>query len=332
MSLNVLIIAALAGLGFMLVAVAVFMPKLSSEKRTTERMRNVRSQASTRNGAGSGRNRADDIAKRRKNVQETLKEIEDKANSKNKRKASLSLRIEQAGLSISPTAFYIISAVSALLFAGGGFIGRLPLVVILGLAFVGGIGFPRFVLNFLKNRRIKAFINDMPEAIDVIVRGIKAGLPLMDGMRLVAQEAREPLASEFRGVVEAQKLGLPMAEAVQRLHENIPTPETSFFATVIAIQQSSGGSLSEALSNLSKILRERKKMRMKVKAISSEAKASAGIIGSLPVFVATVVSVVSPDYIGRLFETTSGNIVLGVAAAMMLMGIAVMRKMINFEI
>ncbi|MEP4703262.1 MAG: type II secretion system F family protein, partial [Hyphomicrobiales bacterium] len=168
--------------------------------------------------------------------------------------------------------------------------------------------------------------------IDIMVRGIKAGLPLLDGMRLVSSEAREPLASEFRGVVEAQQLGLPLGQAIQRINENIPTPETSFLATVITIQQSSGGSLSEALSNLGKILRERKKMRMKVKAISSEAKASAGIIGSLPIVVAGVVAVVSPDYIGRLFETSTGHIVLACAAGMMLTGIAVMRKMINFQI
>lgn len=332
MSLNVIIIAALVALGVILIGVAIFLPKLDTEKRTSNRLQNIRGQASERKVRNGGRNRVDEATKRRKNVQEALREIEDKSNNKNKKKLTLALRINQAGLKISKPTFYMFSALPAVVLALAAFLSQLPPLFIAMAAFVGGFGLPRFVLTFMKNRRIKAFTNDLPEAIDIIVRGIKAGLPLMDGMRLVATEAREPLASEFRGVIEAQQLGLPMSEAIQRINENIPTPETSFLATVITIQQSSGGSLSEALSNLGKILRERKKMRLKVKAISSEAKASAGIIGSLPVVVAGVVSVVSPDYIGRLFESSAGHIVLACAAGMMLTGIAVMRKMINFEI
>ena len=332
MPINVILIAVIAALGVMLIAVAIFLPKLDTEKRTNNRLKTIRNDGKGSKSRIAGNGRTDEASKRRKNVQETLREIEDKSNSKKKKSASLSLRISQAGMNISKTTFYIFSVISALLFALGGLGAQLPPLFIAMLAFVGGVGLPRFVLSFRKNRRTKAFINDLPEAIDIIVRGIKAGLPLADGLRLVASEAREPLASEFRGVIETQQLGVPMADAVQRINDNIPTPETSFLATVIAIQQSSGGSLSEALSNLGAILRQRKKMRMKVKAISSEAKASAGIIGSLPVVVAGVVSVVSPDYIGRLFESSTGHIVLACAAGMMLTGIAVMRKMINFEI
>jgi len=322
----------MVAVGFMLIGVGVFLPKLNSEKRSSDRLKGIRKESAAKKGHTLGRNRTDEASKRRKNIQETLKEIEDKNSQKARKSISLSRRIEQAGLRISKPTFYALSALCAVVFALGAFIAQLPPIFWAMAAFVGGLGVPRFVLNFLKNRRTKAFINELPEAIDIIVRGIKSGLPLMDGMRLVAAEAKEPLASEFRGIIETQQLGVPMAEAVQRVNENIPTPETSFFVTVIAIQQSSGGSLSEALSNLGKILRERKKMRMKVKAISSEAKASAGIIGSLPVFVAGVVSVLSPDYIGQLFQSTSGHIVLACAAGMMLTGIAVMRKMINFEI
>ena len=123
-----------------------------------------------------------------------------------------------------------------------------------------------------------------------------------------------------------------MAVAIQKISENMPIPETNFLATVISIQQTSGGSLSEALGNLSKILRERKKMKAKVKAISSEAKASAGIIGSLPVIVSIVIYIVSPDYISRLFENSTGHLILGIGAMMMFIGSMVMRKMISFEI
>jgi len=157
-------------------------------------------------------------------------------------------------------------------------------------------------------------------------------LPLNDGLKMVASESKEPLASEFRNVVETQQLGVPMAEAIQKISENLPMPETKFLATVISIQQTSGGSLSEALGNLSKILRERKKMKAKIKAISSEAKASAGIIGSLPVVVSVIVYIVSPDYISRLFENSTGHLILGIGFMMMFTGSMVMRKMINFEI
>lgn len=276
------------------------------------------------------RSRIDEATKRRKNVQETLKEIEEKSNGN--KGASLNMRFQQAGIKISKPMFFILCAACAAVFGLLGFIIKVPLLVVAGLVFLGGVGIPLFILGFLKKRRIKAFTNELPDAIDIIVRGIKAGLPLNDGMRMVAAESKEPLASEFRGIVETQQLGLPMAEAVQKIHQNIPIPETSFFATVIAIQQSSGGSLSEALGNLSKILRERKKMRAKVKAISSEAKASAGIIGSLPVFVGGIVYLISPDYIGLLFKTSTGHIVLAAGALLMFTGVMVMRNMINFDI
>lgn len=332
MSLEVLLIAGLSAICVVFVSIAIFLPKLDTEKRTSDRLNGIRRTSGGGASSQNLRNKVDDASKRRKNVQDTLREIEEKNASRTSKKASLNLRIGQAGLSMSKTTFILLSIVSAVVFGLGGFLSQVPLIAIAGLVFVGGLGLPRFILNFLMKRRIKAFTDELPDAIDVIVRGIKAGLPLNDGLRLVANEAKEPLASEFRAVVEAQQLGLPMAEAIQKIHENIPTPETNFFAIVIAIQQSSGGSLSEALSNLGKILRDRKQMRAKVKAISSEAKASAGIIGSLPIFVGGVVWILSPDYINLLFTTSSGQIAVACGALLMFTGVMVMRKMINFQI
>lgn len=332
MPLNVVMIVALVTLGSILIAVAIFLPKLSVEKRAGERMRGITAGAAVRNARTAGRNRVEESAKRRKNVQDTLKEIEDKTANKTRRKLTLSARLKQAGLKISKPMYFLLSFFSALIFVFIGFLMEVPPLLLLGFAFVGFFGFPGFMLNYLKNRRINKFTNDLPEAIDIMVRGIKAGLPLMDGMRLVASEAREPLAGEFRGIIDAQQLGVPMSEAVMRIHDNIPIPETNFFATVVAIQQSSGGSLSEALANLGRVLRERKKMRMKVKAISSEAKASAGIIGSLPVFVALAVYFLNPDYISLLFTTSTGHLILGGSLFWMFCGVMIMRKMINFEI
>lgn len=328
--IDVLIIAALVALCAMLFAVAFLLPKLDTEKRTDARLKGIKSEGSGRTAKISERNRQGDQAKRRKNIQETLEEIDQK--SKNKQKISLALRLRRAGLKTSKPMFIILSIIMGAVFALVGFIFKVSPLMIGLLAIVGAIGFPRYVLSYLAKRRITAFVNELPDAVDMVVRGIKAGLPLNDGLKMVAGEAKEPLASEFRNVIETQQLGVPMADAIQKINENLPIPETNFLATVISIQQTSGGSLSEALGNLSKILRERKKMKAKVKAISSEAKASAGIIGSLPIVVGVIVYIVSPDYIGRLFTSSTGHLVLGVGVMMMFTGCMVMKKMINFEI
>ena len=200
-----------------------------------------------------------------------------------------------------------------------------------GFGISGGVLLPHFFVNWKRKRRLRQFTNEFANAVDVIVRGVKAGLPLVDCLKVIANEAQEPVAGEFREIVEDQTLGMPLADAVARLPERIPLPEANFFAIVVAIQARSGGSLSEALSNLSKVLRDRKKMAGKIRAMSAEAKSSAGIIGSLPIIVAILVYFTSPDYIALLFTTTSGNIVLAIAGLWMFIGIMVMRKMINFD-
>jgi tight adherence protein B len=196
---------------------------------------------------------------------------------------------------------------------------------------VGMWGLPNWMLKFLSARRTKKFVEAFPGAIDVIVRGIRAGLPVTDCFRVVAAESPEPLRSEFKGVVEAQTLGLSLGEAAERLADRIPIPEVSFFSIVINITQKTGGNLSDTLSNLASVLRDRKKMREKIQAISSEAKTSAGIIGALPFLVAGAVYFIQPDYILVLFRTFVGNIVIGCGLLWMTIGILIMRKMINFD-
>src|SRR4029077_20114782 len=151
--------------------------------------------------------------------------------------------------------------------------------------------------NFLKKRREQKFLHNFPDAVDVIVRGVKAGLPLGDCLRIIAAEAQEPVRGEFKVIVESQQVGISMGEACAKLHERMPLPEANFFGIVVGIQQKAGGNLSEALANLSRVLRDRKKMKAKIKAMSMEAKASAVIIGSLPVAVGLLVYLTSPDYI-----------------------------------
>jgi Flp pilus assembly protein TadB len=205
------------------------------------------------------------------------------------------------------------------------------LMASLGLAFAFGLGAPRWLLNHLKKRREKKFLKALPDAVDVIVRGIKAGLPLFDSLKVVAADAPEPLKSEFNAIIETQAIGMPLGEACARLFERMPLPEANFFGIVIAIQQKSGGNLSEALGNLSKVLRDRKKMAEKIQAMSMEAKASAGIIGSLPPIVMLLVYLSTPDYISLLWTHPTGQLMLVGCVVWMSMGILVMKKMINFD-
>jgi tight adherence protein B len=151
-------------------------------------------------------------------------------------------------------------------------------------------------------------------------------------MRVVAKDTKEPVKSEFGRVLDQQSFGFSMTESVQILLDRVPLPEVNFFVVVISVQQQAGGNLSEALGNLARVLRNRRKMKQKVAAMSSEAKASAGIIGALPIVVAIMVSLVSPEYLSPLVSTPIGQIWLGVAAIMMSLGVFVMNRMVQFEI
>jgi tight adherence protein B len=266
---------------------------------------------------------------RREQVEGSLREIE--ARSQKQKKVALSTRLMQAGLSWSAQKFMIVSgALAVVCFAIAMLAGAGPLAAI-GLAFAAGFGLPRWALNFLKNRREKNFLRALPDAVDVIVRGIKAGLPLFDSIKVVAADAPEPLKSEFMAIIETQAIGMPLGEACARLFDRMPVPEANFFGIVISIQQKSGGNLSEALGNLSKVLRDRKKMAEKIQAMSMEAKASAGIIGSLPPIVMLLVYLSTPDYISLLWTHPTGQLMLCGCVLWMSIGIFVMKKMINFD-
>jgi len=266
---------------------------------------------------------------RREQVEGSLKEVE--ARRAKDKKISLATRLTQAGVDWTPQKFMIASGVLATVcFAIAMVMGGGPLAA-LGLAFAGGFGLPRWMLGYLKKRREKAFLKALPDAVDVIVRGIKAGLPLFESIKVVAADAPEPLKGEFLAIIETQAIGMPLGEACGRLFERMPVPEANFFGIVIAIQQKSGGNLSEALGNLSKVLRDRKKMAEKIQAMSMEAKASAGIIGSLPPIVMLLVYLSTPDYISLLWTHPTGQLMLVGCVIWMSLGIMVMKKMINFD-
>lgn len=309
------------------ILVAVLFPMLTGDSREKKRLEMV-----TTGRSSTDRAAANDESRRKKNVESTLKDIEAQQKNKKKGSATLIQRIRQAGLAWSLQTYWIISGI-AVVFAVIFNLTALAMPPLFGLAFgfATGLMMPYGFVNFQRSKRFKGFSKEFPNALDVVVRGVKAGLPLVDCMKVIAQEAQEPVCSEFREIIEDQTLGLPLDEAVLRLQDRVPISEAQFFSIVIAIQSKTGGSLSEALSNLSHVLRERKKMQAKIKAMSSEAKASAGIIGALPIIVAVLVYLTTPDYILLLFTTDQGNFMLMISAGLFAMGIAVMRKMINFD-
>jgi tight adherence protein B len=266
---------------------------------------------------------------RREQVEGSLKDVE--ARRQKEKRLPLSSRLTQAGLAWTTRKFMLVSGVLAVVGFAGAFLVGGGLLAAGGLAFAFGFGLPRWMLGFLKKRREKKFLRALPDAVDVIVRGIKAGLPLFESIKVVAADAPEPLKGEFIAIIETQAIGMPLGEACARLFERMPVPEANFFGIVVAIQQKSGGNLSEALGNLSKVLRDRKKMAEKIQAMSMEAKASAGIIGSLPPIVMLLVYLTTPDYISLLWTHPTGQLMLLGCVIWMSMGIFVMKKMINFD-
>jgi len=298
-------------------------PTLSGERKTEQRIQNV---AGTTPAARVTRGPQ---KSRRDIIESTLKDFDER--HKKSKSVPLSVRIARAGLSWSKRQFAIVSAgIGLAMFALGTFAGA-GLLVSAVLGFAGAFGAPRWLLSYLRKRRETKFLDHFPDAVDVIVRGIKAGLPLLDCIKMIVTEAPEPIKTEFRLILETQAIGLPLGEACGKLYERTPLPEANFFGIVVAIQQKSGGNLSEALGNLSKVLRDRKKMKAKIQSMSQEAKASASIIGALPIAVMTLVYLTSPHYISLLFTNPVGHIMLAGSAVWMVIGTFVMKKMINFD-
>jgi tight adherence protein B len=267
---------------------------------------------------------------RRKNVQQALKAQTDEL--KEKKRISLPDLIFQAGMTIKPATFIRNSIIFGVVVFVVLVIAQVPFYFAAIFGVAGGYLLPRM---YVKRKRAKyqdRFLDELPNAIEAIVRGIKTGLPLNDSMRVVARDTKEPVKSEFGRVLDQQSFGMSMTDAVNVLLDRVPVPEVNFLVVVISVQQQSGGNLSEALGNLARVLRNRKKMKQKVKAMSSEAKASAGIIGALPFVVAILVSLVTPTYLLPLFTTPIGNICLGIGVLMLSVGIFVMSRMVKFEV
>ena len=275
--------------------------------------------------ASAARSRDD----RRKSVQQALKSQTDALNAK--KRVKLPQLLFQAGMTIKPAAFIRNSIIFGVVVLVILVVVQVPIYLAPVFAVAAGYLLPRMYVSRKRKKYQDRFLDELPNAVEAIVRGVKTGLPLNDSIRVVAKDAKEPVRSEFQRVLDQQSFGMSMTEAVTVLLDRVPLAEVNFFVVVITVQQQAGGNLSEALGNLAKVLRNRKKMKQKIKAMSSEAKASAGIIGSLPFVVGILVSVVSPAYLAPLFFTSLGQIWLGIGVIMLALGVFVMNRMIQFD-
>ena len=323
----------LAGLGLVCFAALAFVLLAPTQKdKAKKRVSAIDASRPMRRAGAAGASDRESKDRRRK-LTEALAKVDDKNKLlKKKKRVSLAQAIEQAGLSFSVKQFYIGSAVAAIVFVVVGVIsGQKPWVT--GLLFlIGGFGAPRWYINFSRERRQKKFTSEFSNAIDVIVRGVKSGLPVNECLKIIAAEAPKPVNEEFYQLVEGIRVGLSLEQSMERMYERMPLQEVSFFSIVLMIQQKTGGNLAEALGNLANVLRGRKLMEGKIKALSSEAKASAMIIGALPFLVMGAVQLSSPEYLLPLFTTKNGNFILLGAGVWMGMGIYVMRKMTQIKV
>jgi tight adherence protein B len=310
----------IGGLGFVLAGAG------GGDVRVARRARAIAGQPEK--GASRAKLAQQDAGNRRKQLLQTLKDQE-----RAQRKASLSLtaRLKQAGLTISVNQFWIASSILGVVVVIVAFFLRAPPWAALLLGLVAALGLPRWGIGFMAGQRTKKFTEYFSDAIDIIVRGIKSGLPVHDCLRVIARESPAPLGPEFHRLVENISMGMTIDQGLERMYEHMPTPELRFFTIVLAIQAKSGGNLAEALGNLSAVLRARKLMREKIKALSSEATTSAFIIGSLPIAVMLLVIATTPSYMLVMLTDSRGKLMLIAGAVVEMVGIFVMRRMINFK-
>ncbi|MEL8055280.1 MAG: type II secretion system F family protein [Pseudomonadota bacterium] len=347
-----LLIYIIGGLAFL--AVAGLGLVLTGDDNKEKAIKRAKQVASGEKANGKGRGKQDVAANRRKQTQQMLKKLreQDEERRKSLNVDGMDAKLRQAGLELSAQNFYVICAVMAMVFAGLAYIsgaagppkllgyelkeivGEQParMITVAAAALAGGIGLPNWIIGFMAKGRNKKLMSQFADGIDVIVRGVKSGLPLTECLRIIAKESPAPLGPEFAILTDNLQMGMTTDRALQQFYKRVPLPEVNFFVIVLSIQAKAGGNLSEALGNLSLVIRSRKMMREKIKALSSEAKASAYIIGALPFAVTFMVYLTTPGYIMELFIKPAGHAVLFAAFCLMTTGILVMRKMINFDI
>ncbi len=342
MSQQDIMLIVLAGLAFLAVAgIGFAFAGGDSSSGAAKRAKQFQAQQKS----SRGRARREVQSQRNRQNQQMLQNLRDQNERRRKSLVprDIGTRLEQAGLDVPVSTFWIFSlilgvACGVLAFMSGadgleikGIEVRSRPLVIAAAAFGGGMGLPRWLLGMLMKRRHAKLREQFADAIDIIVRGVKSGLPLNECLQIIGRESAEPLGAEFRTLSDNLRMGNTVEQALSKFYRRVPLSEVNFFVIVLNIQSKTGGNLSEALGNLSTIIRSRKMMREKIKALSSEAKASAMIIGSLPFAVGLMVYFTTPEYVMELFIKPLGHMILALGAFLMFLGIMVMRKMINFD-
>ncbi len=301
----------------------------SSNARTKQRL--------SRSGADigqtktkSGFNLADLFNTKEPTAADRLRELQDDAKAM--KNAGMRTKLEQAGIGLSPAAYVMRFQLIALVILGVAVFLSLPLLPAVGVAALIALFGPKFYLNGRVVKRTQKFLEHFPAAIDVLVRGVQAGMPVNESLRVIGEEISEPVGGEIRRVVNATQLGQNLEDALEGLAERVPSTDVNFFRTVLSIQKQTGGNLAESLGNLAEVLRERQKLKKKVRALSSEARMSAIIIGSLPFAVTLMLHFLQPEYLNVLFTDFRGQVMIGVGLVWMSFGVLMMRAMIKFEV
>ncbi len=277
---------------------------------------------------------ADEQNKRRAEIAKKLKgrKGNDDEGGDKKKKPTLSIMLEQAGWEISIKQYWIFSVISmVVVLVLAKIMGAGSLMLVLS-AVIGFFGVPKLVVRHMTKGRQKKFLEEFPDALDAMTRLLKSGMPVSEAIAMISKEFTGPIGEEMSRIYDKQKIGVPLHEAAQEAMRRMPLTEVQMFATGLSIQAQTGSSLSEVLQNLSNVIRARFKLKRKIKALSSEAIASASIIGALPILLALGMYFTNREYIMILFEDSFGNILLAGAVVWMSLGIVVMKVMINFKI
>lgn len=323
--------AVLIGLIFIIIVGAVIAVLMNREAERKQHMMSVIRGKSAVSG-GQVLSEKDEQNKRREEIARKLKESKEEDGEGKKSKTSIPEMIGQAGLNISMQQFWVFSAVSMLVLTFlAQILGQPPFVLVMA-AVIGLFGLPRMILKMIAGNRQKKFLEEFPDALDATVRLLKAGMPVSEAILMISREFVGPVGEEMSRIYDKQKIGVALHEAALEGTKRMPLSEMQMFATGLAIQAQTGSSLSEVLTNLSNVIRARFRLKRKVKALSSEAIASASIIGALPNIVAGGMWFVNRDYINVLFTDPFGKTLLAGAVIWMLIGILVMRAMINFKV
>jgi len=328
MTIQMIVIFLGAAVTLVLLATVIF-GKSPSQKRCERRV----AQISQRAGGAVQINIDADISLRREEDKGRFHSLEKLVQGYLPSVSNIKAKLHQTGKDI-PFGTYLMACliVGAVAFALGAVILQLSPVLALLKALIAGIGLPYFAINHMANSRMQKFIEIFPDAIDLIVRGLKSGLPVSESIGAVGREMTGPVGEEFRTVFDEMAFGKTLDQALWDATKRLSTPEFKFFVISLSVQQETGGNLAETLANLSDILRRRRQMKLKIKAMSSEAKASAIILGSLPFLMFGIISLINFEYLLPLFTDPAGNRLLVIGFTSLTMGVVTMMRLVRFEI